>query len=111
MFEQTLDVEHPFGHHDAMHRTGVRRRRLTLLLGSSILVALVTGPVAHAFSGPDHARVRHYVVRRGDTLWSIAHAVQPGSDPRAVIEIIQRSNGLAGDSIVPGERLTVPAAA
>lgn len=111
MFEQTLDVEHSFGHHRPMHRTGVRRRRLIVLVGASMLVAGVTGPVAHAFSGPDHAVVRHYVVQSGDTLWSIARTVQPGADPRVVIDQIQRTNGLAGTSIVPGERLAVPASA
>jgi LysM repeat protein len=111
MFEQTLDVEHMFGHHRSMHRTPVRRRRITVLLGASVLAAVVTGPVAHAFSGPSRAVVRHYVVRPGDTLWSIAHTVQPGADPRVVIDQIQRANTLAGASIVPGVRLAVPASA
>jgi nucleoid-associated protein YgaU len=111
MFEQTLDLERSFGHHRPMHRTHVRRRRLTLLIGASILVGIMTGPVAHAFSGPDRPAVHHYVVQRGDSLWSIARTVQPGADPRPVIEEIQRVNGLPGPTVVPGERLSVPARA
>ena len=111
MFEQTLDVEQLFGHHRHMNRTGVRRRRLTALLGVSAVVAVMTGPVAQAFSGPDHSVVRHYVVHPGDSLWSIAHAVAPDADPRVVIDEIQRANGLSGGSIVPGERLAVPTGA
>jgi LysM repeat protein len=111
MFEQTLDVEHSFGHHRPMHRTHVRRRRLTVLIGASILSAVMTGPVAHAFSGPERSVVRHYVVQRGDSLWSIARTVQPSADPRIVVEEIQRVNGLPGPTVVPGERLSVPASA
>ena len=111
MFEQTLDVEHSFGHHRPMHRTGVRQRHLASLVVASLLVAVVTGPVAHAFTGADHSVLRHYVVQSGDSLWSIARSVQPGADPRAVIDQIQRTNGLVGASIFPGERLAVPASA
>jgi hypothetical protein len=106
MFEQTLDVEQLFGHHRHMYRTGVRRRRLT-----AAVVAVMTGPVAQAFSGPDHSVVRHYVVHPGDSLWSIAHVVAPDADPRVVIDEIRRANGLSGGSIVPGERLAVPTGA
>ncbi len=111
MFEQTLDVEHSFGHHRPMHRTGVRRRRLTLFVGICLFVGVITGPVAHAFSGPDRPVVHRYVVRSGDTLWSIARTVQPDADPRLVIDQIQRTNGLSDASLVPGQRLAVPASA
>ena len=110
MFDQTLDLEHLFGHHRHMPRTSVRRRRITALLGASLLLGVVTGPVAHAFSGAGRTAVRHYVVRPGDTLWSIAHAARPAADPRIVIDQIQRTNALSGSSIVPGQRLAVPVA-
>ena len=48
-----------------------------------------------------------YVVRQGDTLWSIAAARYAG-DPREGIWKLQRRNGLAGTTIVPGERLVLP---
>ena len=110
MFDQTLDLEHPFGHHRHMPRTSVRRRRVTAIIGASLLLGVVTGPVAHAFSGSDHTVVRHYVVRPGDTLWSIARAARPAADPRMVIDQIQRTNSLPTSSIVPGQRLDVPVA-
>jgi LysM repeat protein len=110
MFEQTLDVEHLFGHDRAMHRTVVRRRRLALLVGISVVAAVATGPVAHAFSGPEHRPpVTNYVVGAGDTLWDIAHRANPTSDPRVLIDQIQRLNGLTDASLVPGQRLTIPA--
>jgi hypothetical protein len=111
MFEQTLDVERSFGHHLPMHRTHVRRRRLTVLIGAGIVVGMMTGPVAHAFSGPERPTIHRYVVQRGDSLWSIARTVRPDADPRLVIEEIQRANGLPAPTVVPGELLSVPASA
>ena len=110
MFDQTLDLEHLFGQHDPMPRTSVRRRRVTALVGAGLLLGVVTGPVAHALSGPDPSVIRHYVVRPGDTLWSIALAARPAVDPRIEIDQIQRANALSGSSITPGQRLAVPAA-
>jgi len=46
-------------------------------------------------------------VEAGETLWSIA-AARYGGDPRAGVWKLQQANGLAGATIVPGQRLTVP---
>ena len=48
-----------------------------------------------------------YVVRPGDTLWSIASARYAG-DPREGVWKLQRRNDLAGTTITPGERLVLP---
>ena len=48
-----------------------------------------------------------YVVRSGDTLWSIAAARYAG-DPREGVWKLQQRNELAGTTIVPGERLVLP---
>lgn len=50
---------------------------------------------------------REYVVRSGDTLWSIASA-EYGGDPREGVWRLQRRNGLRGATIVPGQRLLLP---
>ena len=50
---------------------------------------------------------RAYVVRAGDTLWSIAERTY-GGDPREGVWRIQRRNGLDGALIRPGERLILP---
>ena len=52
-------------------------------------------------------RPQAYVVRPGDTLWSIAAARYAG-DPREGIWKLQRRNDLAGTTISPGERLVLP---
>ena len=52
-------------------------------------------------------KAQHYVVRPGDTLWSIAAARYAG-DPREGIWKLQRRNDLVGTTITPGERLVLP---
>jgi hypothetical protein len=44
-----------------------------------------------------------HVVRPGDTLWSIAAAVAPGSDPRPVVDELARRAG--GATLQPGQRI------
>jgi hypothetical protein len=48
------------------------------------------------------------VVDEGDTLWSIARAVAPEEDPRAVVYEISEVNDLDGAGLVPGQVLQLP---
>ncbi len=55
------------------------------------------------------SRSRHhasYVVRPGDTLWSIAARLDPTGDPRPVVAKLEAQVG--GDTVVPGEQLVLP---
>jgi hypothetical protein len=47
-----------------------------------------------------------YVVRPGDTLWSIASRLQPSGDPRPLVAQLQ--NQLHGSTLEPGDRLLLP---
>ncbi|MHB1504728.1 MAG: LysM peptidoglycan-binding domain-containing protein [Acidimicrobiales bacterium] len=47
-----------------------------------------------------------YVVRPGDTLWSIAVRMDPSGDPRPLVE--QMAQEVQGDTVVAGERLRLP---
>jgi LysM repeat protein len=47
-----------------------------------------------------------YVVRPGDTLWSIAARLQPGGDPRVLVTELERQ--VPGATLVPGSRLVLP---
>jgi len=76
--------------------------RVVLLL---VAAALAVTVAARRSSGA--APVERYVVRPGDTLWSIAAAHYAG-DPREAIWSIERRNRLPGPSIQPGERLVLP---
>ncbi|GDX31264.1 hypothetical protein LBMAG15_01980 [Actinomycetes bacterium] len=48
------------------------------------------------------------VVQPGESLWSIAQQVAPGSDPREVVGRIRDLNGMADAVVTPGQSLVVP---
>lgn len=50
---------------------------------------------------------RAYVVKPGDSLWSIA-AERYAGDPREGVWKMQKQNGLTGVTIRPGQRLFLP---
>lgn len=54
-------------------------------------------PVAHGYA---------YVARPGDTLWSIAARVEPGRDPRPLVDQLEQQ--IHGGLLQPGERLLLP---
>ena len=88
-----------------------RARRLAVVsaLASGVAVGSWLGPLV-AGSGTDLrlAGESSVVVRPGDTLWSIASAVDGDADVRAVIDEIQALNGLRGTDLVPGQTLALP---
>jgi nucleoid-associated protein YgaU len=119
MFEPTLDFEQVFGHHRAMSRTRVRRRRRITAAMLSVAVGVVLGaPVAGALArhprsedgkiSPATRWEQVYVVRAGDTVWSIAEGVAAGSDPRVVVDAIAARNGIEPGAVVPGQALIIP---
>lgn len=110
MFDRGLDSEQVFGQGVIeMGRTRVRRRR-TATVAAILACLLVGAPVSRAFSPPRHgAHPRTvYVVRPGDTVWSIAMRFAGGSDPRPLVDAIGRRNGVEAGTIVPGQALWVP---
>ena len=91
-----------------MHRTYVRRRLVALVVAVGVTVA-VSGPIARQAGGTPTkvASARTYVVRPGDTLWSIASTSAPDRDPRAIVAEIGSANEI-GSTVVPGQVLVVP---
>jgi LysM repeat protein len=111
MFGSPLDIEHPFGQHAAMSRTRVRRSRLIVFCAAAGLAAILSGPVANAVGvgGAQEAHAsRTYVVRAGDTLWSIASRFARSTDPRVVVDAIASANGVDPGALVPGQQLSIP---
>jgi nucleoid-associated protein YgaU len=76
-----------------------------------LLVATVALAAWGAFVRPSvgAAPERLYVVRAGDTLWTIA-ARTYGGDPREGVWRVRERNGLDGSLIRPGQRLVLPPA-
>ena len=71
----------------------------------TLLAAVVFAVVAHG--SPGGGPERSYVVRPGDTLWSIADA-RYGGDVRDAIWRIEQRNHLDGAAIRVGQRLVLP---
>jgi LysM repeat protein len=67
----------------------------------------------HATAVTSHpAPHRVYVVRPGDTLWSIAIRIDPpGADPRPTVDRLTALNHVLDAEITPGERLVLPGSA
>lgn len=112
MFDSSLDIEQVFDQYDGMVRTSVRRRRLSLAV---VWIGLVTSAVASAgrFAESGQVRVadRSYVVREGDTLWSIAQRISGTGDPRPMVDEIARTNAVDAGQLIPGQTLVIPSAA
>ena len=111
MFDSSLDIEQAFGHHRAMHRTYVRRRRTVAIVGIALVAVLLSplaaGAVRRGEAPPPAQQL--VVVSEGDTLWSIARAARPEADPRATIAEIERMNvSVDPGGLVPGQSLVVP---
>ena len=94
------------------------RPRTSLRRAAAVWVVLVLGvlgwsgwssALAHDAGAAREAPRATYVVRPGDTLWSIAVGVTSDSDPRAVVDGIARANGVQGATLVPGQALIIPA--
>jgi hypothetical protein len=82
-----------------------RRRLVAGAVGLAVLVmagkagaALGGSPLAVPERSP--AATRH-VVQRGDSLWSIAERLEPGRDPRPVVDALVTTRGTG--PLVPGE--------
>jgi LysM repeat protein len=82
-----------------------------VLVGLSLVVALVGGGAAAVHAGQRHPSkpVWTHVVSPGETLWDLATAAAPGRDPRATIDRLIRDNHLAGSIIRPGQTLVLRA--
>ncbi|TML77790.1 MAG: LysM peptidoglycan-binding domain-containing protein [Actinobacteria bacterium] len=68
-------------------------------------LALAVGLAARSSNGAGPKRT--YVVRPGDTLWTVAQQMYSG-DPREGVWELEQRNHLASATIVPGEKLLVP---
>ncbi len=87
-----------------------RRRVVAVVVGLAALA--MAGKAGAALGGsplavPErHPAASQSVVRPGDSLWSIAARLEPGHDPRPVVDALTAARG--GEPLVPGEVVTLP---
>jgi hypothetical protein len=81
----------------------------------SVVVFLVTTLTSGRAQATNHgapragyAGMHQVVVRPGQTLWSIAAAADPATDPRNVVQEIMSANALGSPTITAGQLLWVP---
>ncbi len=80
-----------------------------VVLGAPVAGALGRHPRSEDVKIPPAKRWEQvYVVRSGDTVWSIAEGVAAGADPRVVVDAIAARNGIEPGSVVPGQALVIP---
>jgi LysM repeat protein len=94
-----------------MARTRVQWKRVAAFSLAVVAGAGAVGGAARAGSSeaPGSGAGRVYVVRAGDTVWSIAvRVVGPSADPRPLVDAIMQRNDLTG-YVQPGARLVIPA--
>jgi nucleoid-associated protein YgaU len=95
-----------------MNRTRVRHRRIAVTISVALVGGAWAGPAMGSVltrSEPESVARRAYVVREGDTLWSIAERVSPGGDPRPLVDALSAANGVSAGHLVPGQVIVVPA--
>lgn len=109
MFGSVLDLERVFARMRGVTRTHVRKRLATWLTATALGGAWAGPAVSLLRSDPVPVASVRYVVREGDTVWSIAERVRPGEDPRPAVDAIVASNDLDPRALVPGQVLLVPA--
>ena len=86
------------------------RRRVVALVVLTVAVLFGTAQAVAAFgAGPASGTERHpavHVVQPGETLWSIAHDLQPSGDVRGLVQRLAKLNG--GVALQAGQRLVLP---
>jgi len=75
-----------------------------LVLCAALSVARVTSEASTTPVPPRQV----YVVRPGDTMWSIAARIAPGVDPRVTVSELLGINGLPNADLIPGQPLRLP---
>lgn len=92
-----------------------RRRAAVLLTAAAVAVGVfgLATPALQADPVDPAAGATVHVVGPGDTLWAIASAAAPSSDPRVVIDDILTVHERLGDPLHPGQlrsgqRVVVP---
>lgn len=99
-------------------RTRLRLTRRGRIVIGALLALLVAGALAVAATlGATHAvasdeasgaEFGYVVVSPGESLWSVATALDPSTDPREIVAEIVSLNQLEGSGVQAGQPIAVP---
>jgi hypothetical protein len=83
---------------------------LTLLIGLMLAAFTVgrSGESRAATEGGVRPVSATTTVHAGETLWAVAHRVNPGRDPRALVQAIRDLNHLSTAQVHAGQQLLLP---
>jgi LysM repeat protein len=81
---------------------------LAMLLAVGAVLSLTVTSSGLASSAAQQVPVQYVTVAPGDTLWSIAGEVAPGTDRRDTVAEIVELNALDGSTVQAGQRIAVP---
>lgn len=82
---------------------------LTALVAALLAVAATVGAThASASDEASGAEFGYIVVSPGESLWSVATALDPTTDPRDIVSEIVSLNQLEGSGVQAGQPLAVP---
>ncbi|GAA1568748.1 LysM peptidoglycan-binding domain-containing protein [Leucobacter aridicollis] len=79
-----------------------------LIAGALGVAASFAAPGAIANGAASSQEFPYVVAQSGDSLWSIASALEPTADPRDVVAEIQRLNQIQASDLQAGDAIAVP---
>jgi len=88
------------------------RRRRVAAVGLALAMVVLAGNAGVALGGPPlgapgrRPPLTTSVVRRGDSLWTVATRLAPGADPRPIVDALEQARH--GAPLLPGEIIVWP---
>jgi hypothetical protein len=89
-------------------RRGRRVVALLAIIPIALTFLLIGMRGAVATDGTVQSETQSVVVKPGQSLWDVAVAISPNTDPRETIWVIQQLNSMKTSEVLAGQALIVP---
>jgi hypothetical protein len=89
-------------------RRGRRVIALLAIIPIALTFLLIGMRGAVATDGTVQSETQSVVVKPGQSLWDVAVAISPNTDPRETIWVIQQLNSMKTSEVLAGQALIVP---
>lgn len=74
----------------------------------ALIIILISLMIVVFAESPKEVKYISYIVKSGDTLWSIGEKYQQGIDIRKMVEMLAEANGVEENNIYIGEVIQIP---